>query len=56
MALALETLRVDFVNVLGAGGSRRKPTALRDNFQPADGSVVARGFGQLSGDWLARQV
>ena len=56
MGLALETLGVDLINVLGAGGPRCKPTALRHNFQAADWSIVARGFGQLGGDWLARQV
>ncbi len=56
MGLALETLGVDLINVLGAGGSRCKPTALRHNFQAADWGIVARGFGQLGGDWLACQI
>src|ERR1700735_1502568 len=56
MGLALETLGVDLINVLGTGGSRCKPTALRHNFQAADWGIVARGFGQLGGDWLSRQV
>jgi hypothetical protein len=56
MGLALETLGVDLINVLGTGGSSCKPTARRHNFQAADWGIVARGFGQLGGDWLARQV
>ena len=56
MGLALETLGVDLINVLGTGGSRCKPTALGHNFQAADWGIVARGFGQLGGDWLAREV
>ena len=50
MGLALETLGVDLINVLGTRGSRCKPTALRYNFQTADWGIVARGFGQFGGD------
>src|ERR1700691_1096661 len=56
MALAFETLRVDLINIFGTGRSRRKPTALRHNSQSADWGIVARGFGQLGSDRLARQV
>src|ERR1700683_51040 len=56
MGLALETLGVDLINVLGTGGARCNPTALRHTFQAADWGIVARSFGQLGGDRLARQL
>ncbi len=56
MGLTLETLGVDLINVLGTGGSRRKPTVLRHNLQAADWGIVARSFGQLGGDWLAASL
>src|ERR1700683_3828300 len=56
MALTLETLGVNFINVLGARGSRSKPTTLGHNFQAADRGSVAWRFGELGGDRLARQV
>ena len=42
MRRALEALRVDLVDVFGAGGPRREPAVFRHNFQSADGSLIAR--------------
>src|SRR6266849_1407949 len=56
MRLAFEALRVDLVNVLRTGGSGRKPAATCHYFQAADRTVVARCFGQLGGDGLAREI
>src|SRR6266487_4849478 len=50
MLLALSTLRVNFVDVLGTGGPRGKPATHGRHLQPADRRVVPRRTGQLSGD------
>ena len=41
MRRALEALRVDLVDVFGPGGPGREPAAFRDDFQSADGSLIA---------------
>src|SRR5277367_233391 len=56
MCMALKALRVNFVDVLGAGGAGRKPAAFRDDLQAADGSVIPWRRGQFGGDRLPRQV
>ena len=56
VGLVLETLGVDLVDVLGAGGPGREPAACGDDLQAADRRVVARGAGQLGGDRLAGQL
>ena len=48
---ALEALRVDLADVLGARGPGRKPAVLRYNFQTANRSLIAWRPGQLGGDW-----
>src|SRR5207302_1022990 len=37
-----ETLGIDLVDVLGAGGTRCKPSVLRYHFDAADGIAIAR--------------
>ena len=49
MSLVTEALCVDFVDVLRAGGPRRKPPAVSDNLQTTDRRAVAWGTGQLRG-------
>ena len=56
MRFALEALGIDLIDVLGAGGPGRKPAVRGHNFQAADWRIIARSFGQLGGDWLARQI
>ena len=53
MIFALEAFGVDFVDVFGAGGSGGEPSIFGGDFEAADGSVVAGGFGEDSGDGLA---
>ena len=53
---ALEGLRVDLVDVLGAGRAGGEPGVLRDHLQPADGRSVAGRLGQLGGDGLPGQL
>src|SRR5262245_10823719 len=55
MRLTLEALRVDLVDVFGAGWPRREPSARGHDLQTADSGVVARSSRQLGGDWLARE-
>src|SRR5512141_344768 len=64
MVRSPEALRVNLVDILSAGGARRKPSALRHHLQPADGRTVAwraseDGLnllpGQLSGPDLLRR-
>src|ERR1700675_2388839 len=50
---AAETLRVNFVDVLGARRTRREPSTFRDHFDPTDWSTVARRLGQRGDDLLA---
>src|SRR5438876_10933345 len=52
--LVLEALRVDFIDILGAGRPCGEPAAGRDDFQSAARGVVARGARQLGRDRLAR--
>src|SRR5262245_5950734 len=55
VALTSEALRVDLVDVLGAGRPGREPSAGGDHLEAADGCVVAGGAGELGGDRLAGQ-
>src|SRR5262249_9041004 len=56
MGLAFETLGVEFVNVLGAGGPGRKPAIRRDDLEPADRGAVAWGVGEFGDDRFPRQL
>src|SRR5271163_1122553 len=56
MLLTLETLGVYLVNILCARGSSRKPSAGRNDFETADGSAVARSFGEFGSNGLARKI
>src|SRR5215467_268374 len=56
MRLAGETLCIDFVDILSARGPSRKPAALRDNLQPANGSIISRSSSQFGSNGLARQI
>src|SRR5260221_2499854 len=55
MGRALEALRVDLVEVLGAGGTGREPAASRDHLQASDRRVVAGSARELGRDGLARE-
>src|SRR5688572_11567583 len=54
--LAVEALRVDLVDVLGAGRPRREPAVLRDDLEPADRRAVAGRLGQHGLDRLAGEL
>src|SRR5260370_42250206 len=53
MAVAAKTLGVDLVDVLGAGRTGGKPSALRDDLDAADRRIVARGLREHALDRLA---
>ncbi len=53
MLLALETFRVDLVDVLGAGGSRGKPSVFRRHLDPAERLTIAGSGGQRCPNRLA---
>src|SRR5205807_2711160 len=55
VALILEALRVDLVDVLGAGGPGGKPSAEGYHLQAVDRRIVARSARELGGDRLAGQ-
>src|SRR5450756_306939 len=55
MILSTKALRIDLVDVFGAGRTSREPAALCHHLQPADGSAVARRVGEDSLDFFARQ-
>ena len=46
MILAAEALGVNFVNLLGAGRTRREPAILRDHLDSADGVAVSGSRGE----------
>ncbi len=50
---AVEAFGVDFVDVFGAGGAGGEPAIFCGDLQPADGRVVAGGFGKDGGDGFA---
>src|ERR1700728_58674 len=56
MVGAFETLGVYFVNVLGAGWPRGKPTSPRHHLEAAERSPVARRDGQHAFDGVAGQI
>src|SRR5574340_1432615 len=51
----LKTFSVDFIDILGAGGSRREPSALGNHLEAADRRAVARRLGQDGLDRFAGQ-
>ena len=51
-----EALRVDFVNVLGAGGTGGEPSVLCDGFDSADRLAVSGRRGQNVLDLLAGEL
>src|SRR5215471_11352907 len=56
MRLAGETFCIDFVDILSARGPSRKPAALCDNLQPANGSIISRSSRQFGSNGLAREI
>src|SRR4051812_29092363 len=56
MVFAQEALGVDFVDVLGAGGSGREPAVFGRDLEAADAGTVAGRLRELAGDGLARQL
>src|SRR5437763_17059342 len=55
MIVILKALRVDLVDVLGAGRPGREPATIGHDLQPADGSAVTRGGGQFGRNALASE-
>ncbi len=55
MPPALEALRVELGDVLRSGWARGKPAVSGGYFEAADGGVVARGFGELLENGVARE-
>ena len=53
VALILEALRVDLVDVLGAGGPGREPAVVCRHFEAADRCAVTWGRSQFGCDRLA---
>src|SRR5437016_2593143 len=53
VAMIPEALRIDLVNVLGAGWPGREPAVVGDHLEAADRCVVTRGTSQLSSNRLA---
>jgi len=51
-----ETLRINLVDILGAGRTGREPSAFGYHFQSADGSTVARRYSEDSLDFFACQL
>ena len=51
-----EAFRVNLVNVLRAGWSRREPAVFRHDFQPANGRAVVPHVGEDGLDLLAGEV
>src|ERR1035438_6784303 len=56
-----EALRIDFVNVFGAGRPRRKPAAPRHHFEAADRGPVPwsareHGFNRVAGQLMRRHL
>ena len=56
MFIALQALGVEFLDIFRPGRTRGKPTALGDNLQAADRSVVAGSARQFADDGLAGQT
>ena len=56
MVRSTEALRIDLVDVLGPGGTRREPSALGHHLHPTDGSAVAGRGGEDGLDPLASQI
>src|SRR5471030_2133124 len=56
MVVSAETLRVDLVDVLGAGGTRGEPTAGRDHLDAADRRIVARCAVDDALDFLSAEL
>src|SRR5262249_52317781 len=54
--LVAETLGVNLVDVLGAGGPRGKPTTPGNDLEPANCRVISGSAGQLGRDRLAGEV
>ncbi len=54
MGLVFEALRVNLVNILGAGRAGCKPTAVGDHFQAANRRVIARGARQFGDESAPR--
>ena len=50
-----EALCIDLVDILGPGGTRRKPSAFGYYLQPADGRAVARRAVEDGLDFFASQ-
>ena len=55
MIRAMEVLRIDLVDVLGAGRARSKPSPLGNHLQPATGYNVARRVGEDGLEFYTRQ-
>src|ERR1700733_8061261 len=55
MRCALEALRIDLVDVFGAGGPGREPAVFGHDLQSANRSLIAWCLGQLGCNRLARQ-
>ena len=53
MIFILKALRIDLVDVLGAGRPGREPTIIGHDLQPADRGAVTWGGGQFGCDPLA---
>ena len=55
MCRAAETLGIKLVDIFGSGGTGSKPTIFGDYLEPADGSIIEWGAGELGSDFLTRQ-
>ena len=53
MTLILEALRIDLIDVLGAGRPGREPAIIGHDLQPADRGAVTWGGSQFGCDRLA---
>ena len=56
MVRALEALRINLVDILSPGRTRREPAAFGDYLQPANGRAVARSTGEGGLDFLPGQI
>src|SRR5208283_491866 len=56
MINTLKAFRVDFVNLLGAGGTRGEPSIPGDLLQPPDGGAIAGRAGKGRNNFIAREI
>ena len=56
MLLAAEAFGIDFVDIFSAGGTRREPSTLGDDFDATDGATISRRVRQNCQDFFTGQI